>query len=421
MRVAVMTAGSRGDIAPYTGLAHGLARAGHRVTVATHASFGPLVTAAGVELCPLPVDPRAELESARGRALHESTTGPGKLLRLTRMARELVGGMAPPLVDLARRSDLLLLSSSLAPLGNAIGEGLGVPSAGVFLQPLHSTAAFSPSVLGARSFGPVGNRLAGRMTNEAVDRVFSQAVRTTVRDLLSLPPAAARAARHRARERRGWPVWHGFSPVLVPRPRDWRPGLEVCGYWWPYDPPDARLPRHVEEFLAAGPPPVFVGLGSATVPDAEATGALVVRALRKAGLRGVVQRGWAGLHADDGPDLLTVDEVPHALLFPRTAAVVHHCGAGTTGAGLRAGVPAVPVPVQFDAGFWAARLVASGVAPAVVPLRRLTADRLAAALTAAVRDPSYGRCARRVAARLDAEDGTAAVVRAVERLAARRG
>ncbi|MBO8195291.1 glycosyltransferase family 1 protein [Streptomyces oryzae] len=422
MRVAVMTAGSRGDIAPYTGLAHGLAEAGHEVTVATHGTFGPLVRATGAGFQPLPVDPRAELESEKGRALHDSHSGPGKLVQLARMARELVGEMAPPLVALARESDVLLLSSSLAPLGRAIGAGLGVPTMGVYLQPLHPTAAFGPSVLGGRSFGPVGNRLAGHAVNAAVEQIFADTVRTTARDLLGLPGGVLRRGglRHagrRARERRHWPVQHGFSPVVVPRPRDWRPGLSVCGYWWPYDPPRARLPAYVEKFLAAGPPPVFVGLGSATVPDPEATSDLLVRALRAAGLRGVVQRGWAGLRTRDaGGELLTVDEVPHALLFPRMAAVVHHCGAGTTAAGLRAGVPAVPVPVQFDGGFWARRLVSLGVAPSAVPLRELTAERLATALTAATRSPAYAERARRLAELLRAEDGTGAVAAALERL-----
>ena len=86
-----------------------------------------------------------------------------------------------------------------------------------------------------------------------------------------------------------------------------------------------------------------------------------MRALRTAGLRGVIQQGWAGLAArGDDDDVITVGDVPHAVLFPRTAAVVHHAGAGTTAAVLRAGVPTIPVPVQFDGFFWSARLVALG-------------------------------------------------------------
>jgi UDP:flavonoid glycosyltransferase YjiC (YdhE family) len=417
MRVAVMTAGSRGDVAPFTGLGHGLAQAGHQVTLVTHATFEPLARTAGIAFHPLPVDPRAELESSRGQGLHRSSSGIGKLARMITMARALAGQMADELVVAARASDILLLGGPLAPLGHTIAEGLALPSVGLYLQPVAATAEFLPPVIGTGSWGAVGNRLAGRAVNTAVDSIFTDAARA-LRARLGLPPGTLHASR-RARERQRWPVHHGFSEQVVPRPRDWRPGLHVSGYWWPYDPPDTRLPARLREFLDAGPPPVFVGLGSATVPDAQSVSRTVVGALRAAGLRGVIQRGWSGLHAD-GNDMLTVDDVPHSALFPQTAAVVHHAGAGTTAAGLRAAVPAVPVPIQFDAGFWAQRLTTLGVAPRAVPLRRLTADSLAAALHQATSDPSYTSRARALAARLHTEDGIGPVLAELDRLTDRR-
>ncbi|WP_028809162.1 glycosyltransferase [Streptomyces sp. 351MFTsu5.1] len=407
-----MTAGSRGDVAPFTGLGHRLARAGHEVTLVTHGRFEPLAARAGLRFHALPVDPRAELESSRGRALHRSTTGVGKLVRVVAMARTLAVEMADDLVAAARSSDALLLSGSVAPLGHAVAEGLGLPSLGLNLQPLAATREFAPPMLGIRSWGSLGNRATGTALNLAVEQVFGAAL-PPVRSRLGLPPMGTAAAL-RARDRQGWPVLHGFSPRVVARPRDWRRGLDVAGYWWPYD-ADAPLPDELRAFLDAGPPPVFVGLGSATVPDPARVSAAIVRALRLAGLRGVVQRGWAGLAAT-GDDLLTVDEVPHSALFPHMAAVVHHAGAGTTAAGLRAGVPAVPVPIQFDAAFWAARLVALGVAPRAVPLRRLTAEALAAALTEATRDTGHRERARALGAHIRDEDGVTPVLDAVNKL-----
>ncbi|MEW2560485.1 glycosyltransferase [Streptomyces griseorubiginosus] len=407
-----MTAGSRGDVAPFTGLGHGLARAGHEVTLVTHGRFEPLAARAGLGFHALPVDPRAELESSRGRALHRSTTGVGKLVRVVAMARTLAVEMSDDLVAAARSSDALLLSGSVAPLGHAVAEGLGLPSLGLNLQPLAATREFAPPMLGTGSWGALGNRVAGTALNLAVEQVFGAAL-PQVRSRLGLPPVGTVTAL-RARDRQGWRVLHGFSPRVVARPRDWRRGLEVAGYWWPYD-ADAPLPDELRAFLDAGPPPVFVGLGSATVPDPARVSAAIVRALRLAGLRGVIQRGWAGLAAT-GDDLLTIDEVPHSALFPHMAAVVHHAGAGTTAAGLRAGVPAVPVPIQFDATFWAARLVALGVAPRAVPLRRLTAEGLAAALTEATRDAGRRERARALGAHIREEDGVTPVLDAVNRL-----
>ncbi len=331
------------------------------------------------------------------------------------MAKRLVGDMAAGMLEAARTSDVLLLSGNVAPLGYAIAEALGLPSRGVNLQPLDSTGEFPPPVTGTRSLGVAGNRWAARAVNAALDQVFADAVRA-VQSELGVARDGARV-RRRTRERHGWPVHHGFSPLVVSRPRDWRPGLTVSGYWWPYDPPTAELPQQVRDFLAAGSAPVFFGLGSLTVPDPERVSGLAVRALRMAGLRGVVQSGWSGLAAADGDDMLTVEEVPHALLFPHMAAVVHHAGAGTTAAALRAGVPAVPMPMWFDGPFWASRLVTLGVSPGSVPLGRFTTPgTLAAALTTATREPHYRRRATTVAAVLHKEDGVAPVLAGLQEL-----
>ncbi|MFJ6799048.1 glycosyltransferase [Streptomyces sp. NPDC091268] len=414
MRVAVMSVGSHGDVAPFTGLGHGLAQAGHDVTLVTHARFAPLAAAAGIGFHALPVDPYAELHSAHGRALHDCATGAGKLLKLVSLARRLLAEMADDLLQAAQSHDLLLLSGSLGPLGHTIAEGLGIPSSGVYLQPLSATGEFPPPVVGTRSCGTTGNRLAGRAVSAAVESVFADTARD-LRSRLGLPRLSSRAAR-RARERQNWPIHHGFSPLVVPRPHDWRTGLSISGYWWPHVPPQP-LPSLLTDFLAAGAPPVFVGLGSATVPDPERLSRAVVRALRRAGLRGVIQRGWGGLHAEDD-DMLTIDEVPHSTLFPKMAAVIHHAGAGTTAAGLRAGVPAIPVPIQFDAAFWARRLTSLGVAPGPVPLRGFASAALTDALRKVTTDPSYRQRAEHLAGRLRAEDGTRPVLAAVNRIAA---
>ncbi|MFG3284574.1 glycosyltransferase [Streptomyces sp. NPDC048111] len=411
-----MTVGSRGDVAPYAGLADGLVRGGHDVTVVTHARFEPLVAKSSIRFHPLPIDPHAELHGARGQALHRSRTGPGKLARVLAMARTLAGEMADDLLQAARAADMLLLAGSVAPLGCVIAEGLRLPSIGLHLQPLHPTAEFVPPMVGVGSWGGPVNRAAGNGVHLALAHVYGPAAQEVQRRL-GVPLRGLRT-QHRERERGRWPVLHGYSPLVVPRPRDWRPGLDATGYWWPRV-PDPQLPHRLSDFLAAGPPPVFVGLGSATVPDPVAVSGEIVRALRAAGLRGVLQEGWAGLHADDD-DIITIGDVPHSELFPHLAAVVHHAGAGTTGAGLRAGVPVVPVPVQFDATFWADRLVRLGVAPRALPLRQLTAARLAESLGEATGNPAYRLRARRLAERMAAEDGVAPVLDAVNR-AARHG
>ncbi|MEU6674711.1 glycosyltransferase [Streptomyces sp. NPDC046925] len=402
MRILLAAAGSYGDVAPYTGLGARLREAGHDVALATQESYGPLVRGAGLAFRPLPAD---------------TSAGGGGKRQLMRTAAAFVRELGAGLVDAATPgADVLLLSTTTAPLGRQLAEAMGIPSLGVYLQPTHPTREFAPVMSGGRSLGGPGNRALGRFSLRMADRVYADAV-ADLRARLQLP-ATGRGAVRRRREEAGWPVLHGFSTAVVPRPADWRAGLDVVGNWWPHHDPDLPLPAPVEDFLRAGPPPVFIGFGSMAAGDGARLSELAVAALRAAGLRGIFQEGRAGLMAH-GDDVLTVDELPHALLFPRLAAVVHHAGAGTTAAALRAGVPAVPVPVMADQPFWASRIAALGAGTAPVPVGELTAERLAEQIGRAVRETSYKEAAGAVARRMAAEDSAGRVIEAVERLVGR--
>ncbi|GAA5198792.1 glycosyltransferase [Rugosimonospora acidiphila] len=415
MRVLIATAGSMGDVAPYTGVGARLRDAGHQVTIAAHESFAEVVAGAGLDLLPLSGDVREIQASARGRALFRRGAGPRGAFELARLARQQVWGLVDGMMSIAeRRPDVLLLATTTAPLGYQVAQALGVPSAGLFLQPVDPTGDFPPVTAGAyRLGGRLANRAAGALTRTVARRVFDRPVRL-LRARLGLPPESLAALDVRQRRQR-WPILHGYSPAVVPRPDDWRPGLDVVGYWWPARPLGWRPPADLVDFLAAGPPPVFIGFGSMAGGYSSWLAGVVAGALRRAGVRGLVQSGWAGLTVTGG-DVMTIGPVPHDWLFPRVAAVVHHAGAGTTAAGLRAGVPAVPVPMIADQAFWAGRLTGLGVAPTAIPVARLTEGRLAAAIAAAVGAPAYRQRAGRIAALLAAEDGAGAVVAAVDEL-----
>ncbi|MEU3712712.1 glycosyltransferase [Streptomyces catenulae] len=487
MKILITAAGSYGDIAPYTGIGAALIAAGHDVAIATHDTFAPLVRAAGPEFRRLPADPHSR---------HPGGTGPGRGSQraLLRTAAAFVNDLGTGLADaVTPDTELLLLSATTAPLGRHLCEAHGIPALGLPLHPTAPTREFAPVLSGGRNLGPWGNRLAGYVAPHIVDRLYADATRA-LRTRLGLPPATPRTVRRRFEATRPR-VLHGFSEALLPRPADWRPGLDVVGNWWPWHAHDAPLPPAIEDFLTSGPPPVFIGFGSMAADQGERLGALAVRALHRAHLRGILQSGTAELTTPNtyphptatdagagtvtGPgtekgaatgtgdvagtatgtetstgkasrtatgkvsatgtsttapdhttspaaphtasDVLTIGEVPHALLFPRTAAVVHHAGAGTSAAALRAGVPSVPVPVTADQPFWAGRLATVGAATPPIPFAALSddeaADRLAAALLHATTESALRARAADAARRMAAEDGIAAVVSAVARLA----
>lgn len=406
--VAIAAIGSRGDVAPMTGVGVRLQQAGHRVVVAAYAIFADLITGCGLEFREVPLDITVtnhyEGNAAKGLA---EFFGPGGM-------RIMGEGVLAALRD--ESADVLLLSPLSELAGHALAEAKGIPSVGLRLQPLSATTAYPPTVLGYWSAGAVGNRIASDAAAWVVDYVYGQVV-AEFRRGLGLPCRSARALR-RERTVARWPVLHGYSPSILPRPADWRTGLDVVGYWWPAPVTDWQPPEALTDFLAAGPAPVCISFGSmmTTARRAEQLAGIVRRALKQAGVRGLVQAGWTGVEVVDD-DVLTIGDVPHDWLFPQVAAVAHHCGAGTTAACLRAGVPAVALPNPiYDQPFWARRLGDLGASAAIIPQRKLTADRLAQAIRTAVADPQLRRTTQSFAGRMAGDDGTTTVLTTVESL-----
>jgi UDP:flavonoid glycosyltransferase YjiC (YdhE family) len=119
-------------------------------------------------------------------------------------------------------------------------------------------------------------------------------------------------------------------------------------------------------------------------------------------------------HVNIPDTIFALDSAPHAWLFPRMAAVVHHGGAGTTAAGFCAGVPSVLVPHLGDQSFWANRVTELGVGPQPLPRRKLTVERLAAAITAATSDQTMRARSAALGERIRAEDGVARAIKIID-------
>ncbi len=143
---------------------------------------------------------------------------------------------------------------------------------------------------------------------------------------------------------------------------------------------------------------------------------LVLKALEMAGVRGILATGWGGIDKQEMPDtVFHIDYAPHDWLFPRMAAAVHHGGAGTTGAALRAGIPCIVVPHMMDQPFWGQRVADLGVGPQPIPRSQLTAERLAAAMMQAVNNPQIRQRAAAMGECIRAEDGVRQAVQVIKR------
>ncbi len=207
-----------------------------------------------------------------------------------------------------------------------------------------------------------------------------------------------------------------YSPAILPHPADWPDSFHVAGYFFLDDPADWQPSPALSAFLEAGEPPVYFGFGSMSGRSPEKLASLILEALAKSGQRGLLLTGWGGLRAEQTPEnVFVLESAPHSWLFPRMAAVVHHGGAGTTAEGLRAGVPEVIVPFAFDQFFWGARIQALGLGPEPIPQKRLSADRLARAISQAVTDSEMRQRAKSYGAAIRAEDGAARALEIIQR------
>ena len=216
---------------------------------------------------------------------------------------------------------------------------------------------------------------------------------------------------------------HAVSPGVLPRPTDWPATAKVTGYWFAAPPlATVSVEPGLDAPASAGSdePLVFVGFGSMAGPDPLATTQLVVQALRMAGVHGVLARGWGGLREAPPPDVFLAGEVPHEVVFPRVAVIVHHGGAGTTAAAVRAGRPQVVCPFVGDQPFWGRRMRQLGVAPEPIDQRRLSAPRLAAAIREAIDEPAMIGAARQLGDQVRAENGVATAVAVLEQVTAGR-
>ncbi len=422
MRISLIAYGTRGDVQPVLALARELVRAGHTVRMAAGTDFRDRIAECGVEPAPSSMAARDLMTSDDGRLWADLGTNP---ILQVRVMRRLVLRTARAMMDEAweacRDADVILGTSSAEPFGPSFAEKLGVPFITTLLQP-----AFRATRSGAATWmAPVPGRssllnyAAGKLLVEGAFHWMSRDLIDTFRaEKLGLPSQSTRRFLAAAGSR---PVLMGISRHVTPHPEDWPPPYHTTGYWFLDDAEPWKPSPGLGAFLEAGDPPVAIGFGSMTTRDAAASTRMVLEAVAASGRRAVLLSGWAGLGAPDLPsNVFAVDSAPHAWLFPKMAAAVHHGGSGTTAAALRAGIPQIVVPHLGDQPYWGRRMHELGVAPKPVLKPRLTAAKLATAIRDVTGDPRYAANAAALGKLVRNEDGLTAGVELVERYAGER-
>jgi sterol 3beta-glucosyltransferase len=270
-----------------------------------------------------------------------------------------------------------------------------------------------PSLPQTLPLGGLLNSLTYPVLLEGMGLMFRKSINQFRQTTLQLSPLPRWTGLYGRLDKAGVPYLYGFSPTVIPKPTNWAQRLHVTGYWFLEHPQDWTPPADLLAFLAAGSPPVYIGYGSMTGREPERMTEIALAALAKTGQRGILLTGWGGICAADLPESVSkLESAPHDWLFPRMAAIVHHGGAGTSAAALRAGVPSVVVPFFGDQPFWAHRLLQLGVSPAPIPKSSLTVDKLAEAIAIAVSDATMRQRARAIGNQIRAENGVQQAVAA---------
>ncbi|MEZ4517779.1 MAG: hypothetical protein R3C44_13470 [Chloroflexota bacterium] len=282
-----------------------------------HRTFEDFVRSYGLDFAPIEGDPQAMLNEQRGQDWVETGRQGSEFAR---GFRDLIGPMLDKGTDDALAAcedlELLLFAGPTFYAFYNVAEKLNLPFIQTYLQPIQPTRAFPSAVFPSR-FG--GHALTNYLTHVIGGQAFWQLMRPTVNDIrtakLGLPPLSYFGPFMDVM-RRKLPVIYGYSPTILPRPSDWNEAFHVSGFWFLDDNDRWEPPDDLAAFLADGPPPVYVGFGSMVSRDPAALTATVVEALERAGQRGIILGGWAGLAQDDLPSsILQLEEAPHDWLF----------------------------------------------------------------------------------------------------------
>lgn len=286
--------------------------------------------------------------------------------------------------------------------GIHIAEALEIPYFRAFTMPWTRTRAYP------HAFAVPNHKMGGAynyMTYVFFDNIFWQSTAGQVnrwrRKSLGLRPTTLDKLQPNK-----VPFLYNFSPSVVVPPLDFSDWIRVTGYWFLDEAKDFVPPRPLVDFIQKARddniPLVYIGFGSVVVPDSKAMTQNIIDAVLKADVRCILSKGWSDrLDKKDAtiPEvplpscMFQISSAPHDWLFKQIDAAVHHGGAGTTGASLRAGVPTVIKPFFGDQFFFGNRVQDLGVG---LHIKRVTENTLGKALWIASHDQRMKDRARRL-------------------------
>ncbi|KAK8660291.1 hypothetical protein V6N13_051219 [Hibiscus sabdariffa] len=413
LQIVMLIVGTRGDVQPFVAIGKRLQADGHRVRLATHANFKDFVLTAGLEFYPLGGDPKVlagYMVKNKGFLPSVPSEIPVQRQQMKEIIFSLLDACQADDPDSNVKFDVDAIIANPPAYGHThVAEALQVPLHIFFTMPWTPTSEFP------HPLSRVKQQVGYRLSYHIVDALIWLGIRDMINELrkkkLKLRPVTYLRGSYSSPP--DVPYGYIWSPHLVPKPKDWGPKIDVVGFCFldlasSYEPPESLV-----KWLKDGDKPIYIGFGSLPVQKPERMTQIIVQALEKTRQRGIINKGWGGLgNLAEPPDFVyLLDNCPHDWLFLQCSAVVHHGGAGTTAAGLKAACPTTIVPFFGDQPFWGERVHAKGVGPAPIPVEEFSLDKLVDAINFML-EPEVKKRAVGLAKAMEGEDGVAGAVNA---------
>ncbi|GAB2277209.1 hypothetical protein Dimus_011916 [Dionaea muscipula] len=413
LQIVMLIVGTRGDVQPFVAIGKRLQDYGHRVRLATHGNFKEFVLTSGLEFFPLGGDPKV-LAGYMVKNKGFLPSEPSEISIQRKQIKEIIYSLLPACTDPDPDTKVPFAADAIIANPPAYGhthvaEALKVPLHVFFTMPWTPTNEFP------HPLSRVKQHVAYRLSYHIVDTLIWLGIRDVINDFrkkkLKLRRVTYLSGSYSSPP--DLPYGYIWSPHLVPKPKDWGPKIDVVGFCFldlasNYEPPEELM-----KWLENGRRPIYIGFGSLPVQKPEEMTQIIVRALEITGQRGIINKGWGGLGnlAEPKDFVYLLDNCPHDWLFLQCAAVVHHGGAGTTAAGLKAACPTTVVPFFGDQPFWGERVHAKGVGPQPIPVDEFSQERLVDAINFML-DPKVKERAIELAKAMENEDGVTGAVNA---------
>lgn len=364
MKIAVTIHGTRGDVEPCAAVALELQRRGHEVPMAVPPNLVGFVESVGLTAVGYGPDSQKQLQGdvfERPDALTAASPAdwvrlgnPLKALRKARVAATRGWDeMSQTLFLMAERADLIVTGTAYQEIAGNVAESRGLPLAEMHYFPVRANRQILPVRL------PRAVVAAGYAAGERAHWQLLKPAEARQRRVLGLRPATtspvSRIVAGGALEIQAYdPV---FFPGLAAEWGDRRPLIGSMTLQMP-----TEIDNEVASWVAKGTPPIYFGFGSMPLDSPAEAVRLISNVCSELGERALICAGFSTFEETAATDdVMVVTAVNHSAVFPACRAVVHHGGAGTTAAGLRAGIPTLVLWVAAEQPLWGKQVQRLGV------------------------------------------------------------